>query len=97
MQLPYLGFLRQLISANAKCPLIILDIPHVSLRMGHRAIAFERIAAAAPAILCRYGYKDACFIGHSFGTFCISVICQLFPATINSIVSPLTLAFSLRT
>lgn len=85
--LPYLGFLQQLMCENPTSPLILLDIPHVSLRMGHRAIAFERIAEAAPAILCRHGYEDACFTGHSFGTFCISAVCQLFPMAVHSVVS----------
>ena len=34
---------------------------------------------AAAALLARHGYRRACIVGHSYGTFVASRICQLHP------------------
>ena len=66
--------------------MIVIDVPHVSMRLGRRAKEVDDIAAAANAILCWHGYANACFAGHSFGTFCVSRICQLYPGAVDSVV-----------
>ena len=88
MQLPYLGFLWQLLQASGGHPLIFMDLPHVALRPFRRAQSVDVIAAATTKILRQRGFSQACFVGHSFGTFCVSRVCQLFPETVDSIVRP---------
>ena len=88
LQLPYLGFLWQLLQANGAHPLIVMDLPHVALRPFQRAQSVDAIAAATTHILRQRGFSQACFVGHSFGTFCVSRVCQLFPEIVDSIVSP---------
>lgn len=59
-------------------PLILLEVPHVSLRLrSRRAQPVDDVAAAAVAVLARHGHDDAAFVAHSYGTFCVSRICQL--------------------
>ena len=40
------------------------------------------------AILAGHGFATSCFVGHSYGTLCISRFCQLYPENVDSIVSP---------
>ena len=59
-------------------PLVLLEVPHVSLRFrSRRAQPVDDVAAAAVAVLARHGHDDAAFVAHSYGTFCVSRICQL--------------------
>jgi len=84
--LPYLGFLWQLVGTCPGSAMMVLDIPHVSMRMGHRAVAFEKIAGTVPILLHRHGFESACLVGHSFGSFVISKVCQLYSETVDSVV-----------
>lgn len=88
MQAPYLGFLWPVCKAAAGSPVFLLDVPHVALRPFRRAKNVDAIASAVHAILNRHGLPQACFAGHSFGSFCVSRICQLHPEIVDSIVSP---------
>lgn len=67
--------------------MIFLDVPHVALRPFHRAKSIDVIAGATSEILRRHRFCDASFIGHSFGSLCISRTCQLFPDIVDSVVS----------
>ena len=68
--------------------MIFLDIPHVALRPFHRAKSIDSLMSACYEILSLHGLGSASFIGHSFGSLCISRMCQLFPEAVDSIVSP---------
>lgn len=70
--------------------MIFMDIPHVALRAFRRAKNIDLLAAATTDILARHNHADASFVGHSFGSLCISRICQLFPEVVDSIVSAQT-------
>ena len=37
-------------------------------------------------IMWRHSYSDACFVAHSYGTFCVSRICQLHSSLVHSTV-----------
>jgi pimeloyl-ACP methyl ester carboxylesterase len=43
-------------------------------------------AGALPAILRRHRFTGACLVGHSFGSFVISKVCQLYPEVVDSVV-----------
>ena len=65
-------------AAGRDRPLVLLEVPHVSLRFrSRRAQPVDDVAAAAVAVLARHGHDDAAFVAHSYGTFCVSRICQL--------------------
>ena len=78
---PYLGLLLQIVAAlGAGVPLILLEVPHVSLRLApRRASPVDAVADAAVAVLDVLGHDDAVFVAHSYGTFCVSRVCQRFP------------------
>jgi hypothetical protein len=70
-------------------PLLLLEVPHVSVRLKNvRATFVDNVAHTAACILWRHGYQDACFAAHSYGTFCASRICQLYRPIVHSLVSP---------
>jgi len=76
---PYLGLIALIARAVGRDrPLALLEVPHVSLRFrSRRAQPVDDVAAAAVAVLARHGHDDAAFVAHSYGTFCVSRICQL--------------------
>lgn len=86
MQLPYLHLLQALSQACPASTVILLELPAVSLRLGQRAADVDAIAAAAVAAAVQHASLPACFVAHSFGTFCASRICQLHPAAVQSVV-----------
>ena len=75
---PYLGLLAQVAAAlPRRTPLALLEVPHVSLRLApRRASPVDDVASAAVAMLDREGWADAVFAAHSYGTFCVSRVCQ---------------------
>lgn len=88
MQIPYLGLIQQILWACPSTPTILLEVPHVSLRLQLRAMSVDDVAHAAAQILWRHSYQEACFVAHSYGTFCASRICQLHRSLVHSMVSP---------
>jgi hypothetical protein len=54
-------------------------VPHVALRLCWEAASVDEVAHAVAALLRQHGYARACMAGHSYGTFVISRICQLYP------------------
>ena len=87
VQIPYLGLVQQILWACPDRPMILLEVPHVSLRLQLRAMSVDDVAHAAAQILWRHSYQEACFIAHSYGTFCASRICQLHRSLVHSMVS----------
>ena len=111
--LPYLHFIQKLMKACPRSPFILLEMPHVALRLCREAESVDAVAIAAVAAverlrqttttgkrisssssssslsspnnpLIKTTTSTACFIGHSYGTFCISRIVQLFPEAVHS-------------
>ena len=87
VQIPYLGLVQQILWACPDRPMILLEVPHVSLRLQLRAMSVDDVAHAAAQILWRHSYQEACFVAHSYGTFCASRICQLHRSLVHSMVS----------
>ena len=87
MQLPYLGMLWHIHKASPYTPLLIFDLPSVSMRLCKRAPDVDDIANAAVAALHHFPARRAMFAAHSFGTFCVSRICQNHPQAVHSVVS----------
>ena len=84
--LPYLHFIHQLMKNLPSSPIIALEVPHISLRLCWQAAAVDHVADAAITALKARGYSKACFIGHSYGTFVVSRICQRYAQYIHSAV-----------
>ncbi|BDA49445.1 hypothetical protein COCOBI_14-0620 [Coccomyxa sp. Obi] len=82
---PYLGLIYQTAVACPRSPIILLEAPHVGLRLQLRAREVDEVANAAAAILWRHGFPEACFVAHSYGTFCASRITQLHRSVVHSL------------
>ena len=67
--------------------MIVLEFRHISMRLCLRAIEVDHAAHAVAAIVKQQGFKEACVVGHSFGTFVASRLCQMHPAIVQSLVS----------
>jgi len=85
-QAPYLGVIWQLARACAGHPILLLEVPHVSLRLQARASAVDDVAAAAAAAVRAEGFAEACWAAHSYGTFCVSRVRVLAPELVHSMV-----------
>ena len=60
---------------NSRCP-------HVLYRLrlpAAQAATVDEVAHTAAGVLASLGHRRAHFVGHSYGTFVISRICQLYP------------------
>jgi hypothetical protein len=77
--LPYLHFVRDLMKSCPGHPFILLEVPQVSLRLSGQACRADDVAAAAVQAVRALGADKALFMGHSYGTFCVSRVCQMFP------------------
>ena len=86
-QVPYLGLIQQTLWACPDSPMILLEAPHVGLTLQLRSRSVDDVAHAAAQILWRHTYEGACFVAHSYGTFCVSRICQLHRSLVHSVVS----------
>ena len=57
-----------------------------------QAATVDEVAHAAAGVLSSLGHRRAHFVGHSYGTFVISRVCQLYPdVRPHWILSPLEL------
>jgi hypothetical protein len=45
-----------------------------------------KCVAPGMQVLWRHAFPDACFVAHSYGTFCVSRICQLHRSLVHSMV-----------
>lgn len=87
LQTPYIHFMRMLFAATSSHPMIVLEFRHVSMRLCYRAGEVDHAAHAVASIVQRQGFKEACIVGHSFGTFVASRVCQLHPSLVQSLVN----------
>ena len=78
--------MRMLFAATSSHPMIVLEFRHVSMRLCLRAGEVDHAAHAVAAIVQMLGFKEACVVGHSFGTFVASRLCQLHPSLVQSLV-----------
>lgn len=62
----------------------MVEVPHVALRLCWEAQAVDDVANAVAAMLRRHGYRRCCVVGHSYGTFVASRLCQLHPELVHS-------------
>lgn len=79
--------MRMLFAATSSHPMIVLEFRHVSMRLCFRASEVDHAAHAVAAIVQQQGFKEACVVAHSFGTFVASRLCQLHPSLVQSLVS----------
>lgn len=77
--LPYLHFILDLMKACPQTPFVVLEMPHVALRLCREALEVDEVSDSAIEAIKGLGYKKACFIGHSYGTFVTSRIIQRYP------------------
>jgi pimeloyl-ACP methyl ester carboxylesterase len=85
-QTPYLHFVAELMRAFPTRPMILLEARHVSVCLHTYCHSTDAMASAAAAILARHGWKQAAFMGHSYGTFVLSRIAQLHRPLVQSMV-----------
>lgn len=65
---------------------MLLDLPHVSMRLWPRAMDIDDAAHAVAGILAIHQWPTSCIVAHSFGTFVASRLCQLHPACVQATV-----------
>ena len=87
MQFPYIRFLRMLFAQASSHPLILVEFPFISLRFCLRAGEVDDAAHAVAEFVAQHGWMQACIVGHSYGTFVASRICQMHPKLVQSLVS----------
>ncbi len=89
MQVPYWGFISMLAKQeNQRRPVILMDLPHVSMRVWPQGLDIDDVADALAAILASHAWPKACVVAHSYGTFIASRLCQLHPACVHATVGP---------
>ena len=87
-QTPYLHFIMELVHAFPTRPMVLLEARHVSVGLHTAGRTTDAMADAAVAILARHGWRQAAFMGHSYGTFVLSRVAQLHRPLVQSMVRP---------
>lgn len=83
--MPYLHFVDLLSKAAPHAPVIVVEVPHLALRVSGQPRSVDDVAHATAAVLELHGFSaGACLVGHSYGTFAVSRICQLYPQAVHS-------------
>ncbi|KFM26926.1 hypothetical protein F751_4987 [Auxenochlorella protothecoides] len=77
--LPYLHFLRAIVKSHPGHPLLLVEVPHVSLRLCWQAAEVDEVARALAAALERHGFSRAVVMGHSYGTFMVHSLVIMDP------------------
>lgn len=78
LQLPYLHLLKAIMGACPGRPVVVTEFRHVSLRIATQPTTVDDLAHRTATALERLGFVDAVVVGHSFGTFVASRLCQLY-------------------
>lgn len=92
--LPYLHLIKELMTTlllstspeRGGITVMAIEIPHVALRLCWKAASIDQVAEAAHQAVMAHGHEKACFVGHSYGTFVCSRICQKYPEAVGSVV-----------
>ncbi len=87
MQFPYIRFLRMLFTEAVSHPVILMEFPFISMRFCLRAGDVDDAAHAVADFVRQQGWQQACIVGHSYGSFVASRICQMHPTLVQSLVS----------
>lgn len=82
--LPYLHFIHAILQ-GCKRPLIIVEMPHVALRICREAPELTEIAQEIVSIVQEFGDKCT-LIGHSYGTFVIAKMLHQYPKVVRNVV-----------
>lgn len=87
--LPYLHFIRSLIHCSKDRTIMVVEMPHVSLRLSVEAPRLENLADD----ITNSFVGKATFIAHSYGTFVVSKILHKYPDRVRNVVllDPVTL------
>ena len=80
----YFDFIRSLLPLDA--PLIVLEIPSVSLHIAPNVPSIEAHVQSMSGILDKHGFEKAVFIGHSFGSSIVSWMVQSRPERVAASV-----------
>lgn len=80
--LPYLDFIASL--ACTGHPMLIVEYRHVAMRLVTSVPSCEEVAAVVIAAMDSLNIADACFVGHSYGTFILSRIVKAYPERVHS-------------
>lgn len=82
----YLPFLLQ-IASRAKRTIVLIELPHVSMKLNVHVIPRMEIIAECSAVLFQQeGLPPALWVAHSLGTFVFAVVHRLQPALVAGVV-----------
>jgi pimeloyl-ACP methyl ester carboxylesterase len=73
----YFDFVKALMPLD--CPMIVLEIPSVSLHIAPNVPSIDTHVSNVKEILDLHGFEKAVFIGHSFGSSIVSWVVQSLP------------------
>ena len=65
---------------------MLLEGRHVSVCLSRQSLCSDDMAVAVTDILQQHGWAQAAFIGHSYGTFVLSRIAQMYKPIVQSMV-----------
>ncbi|DBA90114.1 TPA: hypothetical protein ACH3X1_003430 [Trebouxia sp. C0004] len=83
---PYIRFLQMLFNQASAHPIILMEFGFISLRLCWRAGEVDDAAHAVAHFVRQHGWSQACIVGHSYGTFVASLICQMHPDMVQSLM-----------
>lgn len=66
-------------------PMLLIDVPCVSLKMGITARGFDEVADAVACAARAQGWNQVSVLSHSYGTFVTSVLTKRHPSLVRGV------------
>lgn len=88
--LPYLGFITEMLDNSNGAPMMVIELPFVSQRLGglsgSTAPHEEKTTAQIADAMAAHDMTQATFVGHSLGTIYLAWLARLRPSLLASLV-----------
>lgn len=81
--LPYYYFIYELLQVASGRTIFLVSLPHISMRLQEHVPSCAEMVACLSDMLSSWGYKNAHFIGHSFGTLPLAWMVRLAPSQVS--------------
>ena len=92
----YLTFIKALLKHD--CPVVCIELPFISSNVCSKVPTISEQVTSVEAICSRWGFNQAMFVGHSYGSVLLSWVAQHLPSRVAGLtfVDPVVMMLNLK-
>jgi pimeloyl-ACP methyl ester carboxylesterase len=92
----YLSFIKALVKHD--CPVICVELPFISTTISPKVPSISEQVASMDSICTRWGFKQAMFVGHSYGSVLLSWMAHHLPSRVAGLafIDPVVMMLNLK-